>query len=89
MEERKLSLINIKYGKDWITLDLRCRQMRYLHDIADMGEIEFFPMSHSDVEAYENLFNEDRKLFWESLVEDLADRGLPINAKDCEVVKLQ
>ena len=87
-EVMKPSLINIKYKKDWITLDLRCRQIRYLKDIKKMGEILFLDISHDDVEGYEYLFNEDKPLFYKSLKEDLKSfLDLDINPKHCEVMK--
>ena len=87
-EEVKPSLINIRYRKDWITLDLRCRQIRYLKDIKKMGEILFLDISRDDVDGYEFLFKEDKPLFFKSLKEDLESfLNIKINVKDCEVMK--
>jgi len=84
----KSSLINIRYRKDQITVDLRCRQIRYLNDIKDMGEIEFLDISHSDRDGYEFLFEHDRPCFFERLTEELRDRTKhDVDAKDCEVMK--
>jgi len=87
-EVMKPSLINIKYKKDWITLDLRCRQIRYLKDIKKMGEILFLDISHDDVEGYEWLFKEDRNLFFKSLKEDLKSfLNINLDINKCEVMK--
>jgi hypothetical protein len=89
-EKLKSSLINIRYRKDFITIDLRCRQIRYLNDVKEMGEIEFLDISHSDRDGFEFLFEHDRDCFFKCLKEELEDRTKhEIIVNDCEVVKCQ
>jgi len=84
----RISLINIKFRKDQITLDLRTRQVRYLKNIANRGEILFMPLSNSDADCYEYLFKVDQPLFLRTLKEDLQEfLGVKINPKNCEVMK--
>jgi len=76
-------VINIGNKKDLITLDLRCKQIRYLHSIKQHGPIEFINLSNSDREGYEFLYNEDKKLFLETLQEDLKEFiGVDTNIAD-------
>lgn len=63
-------IINIEHKADLITLDLRCKQMRYCHDIEAHGLIEFLDLSRSDVEAYEYLHNNSPDGFLNCIVED-------------------
>ena len=81
-------IINIENKKDLITLDLSNKQLRYLNNIKNLGSIEFMNLSNSDIEGYEYLFKEDKKLFLETLKEDIKsflDKDIKI--KDLEVIK--
>ena len=58
-----MTIHNIKNKGDLITLDISTKQIRYLKDIKKQGEILFLPLSNSDTEGYEYLFNQiDYKL---------------------------
>ena len=67
----KQMLINLKHKADKITMDLRCKQVRYLKDVKEHGQILFMDLSNSDVEAYEYLYEEHKKTFFKCLKEDL------------------
>lgn len=69
-------IIKIKNKTDLITLDLTTKQIRYLKDFEKQGEIFFIPLSNSDIEGYEYLFKEDKKVFLETLFEDICNYGL-------------
>ena len=81
-------IINIKNKMDLITIDLRCKQIRYLRNIAKHGEILFLDLSNSDKEGYEYLFKDDLKLFKDVLKEDLKSfLDIDINIEELEVIK--
>lgn len=81
-------IVNIKNKKDLITLDLRIKQIRYLKDIDKRGIIEFINLSNDDIVGYEYLFKEDKKLFFNTLKEDLKSfLNIDIKIKDLEVLK--
>ena len=85
-------IINIKEDrgvtKNLITLDLRTKQIRYLTDVTNQGDIMFLNISNDDVSAYEFLFKRDRRLFFKSLKEDLKGfLNIDIELKDLEVLK--
>ena len=80
-------ITNIKHKNDLITLDYRTKQIRYLKDIEQRGQIYFIDLSNDDIEAYEYLFNEDKPLFFKSLKEDIkSNLNLNIQLKNCEVL---
>lgn len=77
-----MNIINVQYKGDLITVDLRTRQIRYLHDILHHGKIEFISLSTDDVAGYEYLFEHDKKLFFKSLIEDVeSNLGLKLELK--------
>ena len=81
-------IINIKNNKDLITLDLRCKQLRYLNDIKNRGLIEFINLSNNDIEGYEYLFDFEREEFFKTLKEDIKSFiNKDIKIKDLEVLK--
>lgn len=63
--------INVKNGKDLITVDTRLHQIRYLHDVAKRGRIDFIDVGKDSTDAYDWLVRNDRKLFKKSLAEDV------------------
>lgn len=62
-------IINVQNKKDVITVDLRCKEIRYVHNIARRGRIQFYPMGHDETEAFEYLFNNNKHIFLEALTE--------------------
>ena len=81
-------ITNIKHKNDLITLDYRTKQIRYLKDIEQRGQIYFIDLNNDDIDAYEYLFNEDKPLFFKSLKEDIRNNlNLNIQLKNCEVLK--
>lgn len=81
-------LINIRHKKDLITVDLRTAQIRYCKNIDKKGLISFHSLSKDDIEGYEYLFNEDKKLFFKTLRSDLKEfMNKSITIKACEVLK--
>lgn len=65
-------MMNLTYkDKDFITIDERLRQLRYLENYKERGLIHFIELSNSDIEGYTYLFNEDKGLFMDTLKEDI------------------
>jgi len=64
-------IINIKNKKDLITIDLNLKQIRYLKDFKQQGEIEFINLSNNEAETYEYLFKKNKRLLLKSLKDDL------------------
>jgi len=64
-------MINLKHKNDLITLDLRTKQIRYLTDYENQGEIEFINLSNDDVSGYSYLYKEDKNIFYKTLQEDI------------------
>tara|TARA_R100000789_G_C2880261_1_gene114258 strand:- start:174 stop:419 length:246 start_codon:yes stop_codon:yes gene_type:complete len=75
-------IINIQNKLDLITMDLRTKQIRYLKNYKDRGEIFFINLSNDDVEGYNYLFKEDKKVFLNTLIEDIKSFGLTIQYKN-------
>ena len=87
--ERKERIINIQNGKDLITMDLRTKQIRYLKNYKERGEIFFINLSNADVEGYNYLFKEDKRIFLNTLIEDVKSfLGLTIQYKNLKMAKL-
>lgn len=83
-------IINLRHGKDMITIDLRTKQIRYCKDIDNQGEIIFHDLSNGDVEGYESLWKEDKKLFYSCLKSDLKEfDNINITIKNLKEVILQ
>lgn len=77
-----MTLINVQNKKDLITVDLRTSQIRYVHG----QDIKFFSLSHDDVDGYEYLYKHDKKLFFDSLIEDVYNNfGIKLNKKDLKI----
>jgi hypothetical protein len=74
-------IINVQNGKDVITVDVRCRQIRYLKDIARKGNMLFYDMGQTTAECYEFLFNNKQQLFLSSLAEDVTN-NMPVEPVD-------
>ena len=67
-------IINVKNGRDIITLDFQLNQIRYCRDIARHGRIEFLDQSDTTMDCFKMLFAlEGRKSFFESLAEDVGN----------------
>jgi penicillin-binding protein-related factor A (putative recombinase) len=88
-----MTIHNIKNKGDLITLDISTKQIRYLKDIKKQGEILFLPLSNSDIEGYEYLFNQidyspdNLNLFKDTLKEDLKSfLNIDININNLEVL---
>jgi len=64
-------VINVKKGKDVITLDLRLNQIRYCQNVAQQGKISFLSLDDVTMACYKILFDEDKAKFKECLAEDL------------------
>jgi hypothetical protein len=80
-------IINTKYKKDLITLDLRLNEIRYLKDIQNRGEILFYNYGN-DLKLYEDILKESITDFKKRLKEDILNIfGLNLNIKEIEVLK--
>ena len=55
-------MINLKHKTDLITVDLRTKQIRYLTDYKNQGEIGFINLSNDDVGGYSYLYKEDKNI---------------------------
>lgn len=64
-------IINVKNGKDVITLDFRMCQIRYCRNIAKRGKIEFIDYSEFDLACYKVLYDDNRQSFFSALAEDM------------------
>lgn len=81
-------IISIKNKKDLITIDLRCKQIRYLKSFGNSPLISFINLSNDDVEGYKYLFENDKTLFLNTLKDDILSYiERDINLKDLEVLK--
>ena len=79
-------LYNLQNNKDLITVDLRVKQVRYLHNVLNHGRIEFFDLSHDDVDGYEYLFNNSKNIFLKTLADDVeSNLGIKVNVKNLRV----
>ena len=63
-------IINVKNGKDIITLDFQLKQIRYCHNIAKHGKIDLLNQDELTMDCYKYLYNENRESFFSSLAED-------------------
>ena len=64
-------IINVKNKKDTITVDIRCKQIRYLK--GSTGPLQFHNLSRTDADSYEYLFGVDKTTFLEALAEDVSN----------------
>lgn len=71
------TLINLTYGKDFITYDLRLKQIRYLKDYKNLGEI-FFINCYHDLEGIEYL---NKPLIKKCIFEELEEEGFKLDLK--------
>ena len=81
-------IINVKNGRDIITLDFQLNQIRYCRNIAEHGPIEFLNQSETIMSCYKILYaHPGRKSFFESLAEDMEhDVGIPIDPTKLKVI---
>jgi len=63
-------VINTKNGKDTITVDVRCNQIRY---VKSNSEILFYDISRDTSDAFEYLHKNHPNQFKESLAEDCGE----------------
>jgi hypothetical protein len=90
-------LINVRYKKDLITVDIRTRQVRYVRDYFSGDSLKmvnqpigFFDIGRDGADGYEYLYEHDKKLFFDSLIEDCETWfGKKIKRADLKIVKLQ
>jgi len=66
-------IVNVKNGKDVITLDFVLRQIRYCHDLAQHGEIEYLDQSQTTMDCFEYLYDGNRGSFLEAVAEDVGE----------------
>jgi hypothetical protein len=68
-------IINIKNKTDLITLDLSLSCIRivkdYLGNFLKDKEMVFIPLCNDDIQGYSYLFENDKKLFFESLRDEV------------------
>lgn len=84
-------IINVRNVDDLITVDVSTRQIRYVDDrfVSMKGFIHFYDLSRADADAFEYLFEHDKKLFITSLIETIYDlSGKKLKKKDLKVVTL-
>jgi hypothetical protein len=81
-------IINVAHKKkNQITVDIRCNQIRYVHDVQGHGKIEFNDISQTTSECYQYLFENNKDSFLESLAEEMSDFLMKgINTKDLVIV---
>jgi hypothetical protein len=66
-------IINVQNGKDVITLDFVLGQIRYCHNIAKHGEIEFLDQSQTTMDCFKYLYENNKKTFLEAVAEDVGN----------------
>jgi hypothetical protein len=67
-------IINVQNKKDTITVDIRCRQIRYMKGAASaQGPILFYDMTQTDADCYEFLHRENKTSFLNALAEDVTN----------------
>ena len=81
-------IINVQNGKDVITVDIRCQQIRYLKDIAKRGPIQFYNMSQTETECYEFLYRENPARFLSALAEDASNNFEGVEIPDPTQLKV-
>jgi hypothetical protein len=64
-------IINVKNGKDLITLDFQLHQIRYCRNIAKHGKIKFINQDDLSMACYKFLYDDNRESFLSSLAEDM------------------
>jgi len=64
-------IINVKNGKDVITLDFQLSQIRYCRNIAKHGKIEYIEQDEFTMACYKILYEDNRESFLSSLADDM------------------
>jgi hypothetical protein len=85
-------MINIAHKDDLITVDLRCKQIRFVPNGLVTGsqeQITFHNLSNGDVEGYEYLFKEDLHLFLKCIREDFLEFDNIKLSKDMKLINLE
>jgi len=83
-------IINVKNGKDVITLDFQLNQIRYCVDLKNHGRIEFLDMNGMTMDCYAYLYKESLTLFLESLAEDMEGYlGFAVDPAKLQVITKQ
>ena len=88
-------IINVRNMDDLLTVDVRTRQIRLVKNYFATARkmlsspVEFLNISRDDADAFEELFKEDKGLFFTSLIEEVYDfTGIKLKKKDLKVVTL-
>lgn len=85
-----MSIINVKNGKDVITLDFRMSQIRYCKNIAQHGKIHFIDYSEFDMACFKILHDDNKESFLSALAEDMQDRtGKKIDPTKLQIITTQ
>jgi hypothetical protein len=66
-------IINIKNIKDVITFDFKLSQIRYCHNIANHGKIDYLSQSSTTMDCYKHLYDNNRAKFFECVAEDVGN----------------
>ena len=87
-------MINIAHKDDLISVDLRCKQIRFvpngLYIPRKEEEIIFHNLSNGDVEGYEYLFEFDLKTAFKCIAEDLYEfDNIHLAAKDMKIINME
>ena len=64
-------IINVKNGRDVITLDFQLHQIRYCRNIAKRGKIEYLDRDDITMACYQILYDDDKEAFLSALAEDM------------------
>lgn len=79
-------MINIKYGNDFITIDLRLNQLRYIHDYKNSGIIEFVNI-YNDLEGLDSLIKREIKTSKKCIRDEiLSEMGILLNIKKMRMI---
>jgi hypothetical protein len=66
-------IINVKNNKDVITFDFKLSQIRYCHNIANHGKIDFLTQSSTTMDCYKFLYENNKTKFLECVAEDVGN----------------
>jgi hypothetical protein len=65
-------IINVLHkGVDRITVDIRCKEIRFLKDFAHQGPVSFHTIDGTDADSYEFLYNNNKGALLTALSADL------------------
>lgn len=82
-----MTILNISHKKDLITIDFRLKQIRYLKDFQNHGEILFFDYGQ-DLETLSSFIGNDNQFVKKVIKEEVMSIwGRNLSLKEMEIIK--